>query len=79
MKIRTLQNYNINKLLTFIFFLFLGFTTKRPESFEDAPCTPRPKRPLSPNAILSDHPADVDLYVASTNKVNEKTLKELFN
>ncbi|KAM7354682.1 uncharacterized protein ACRADG_006255 [Cochliomyia hominivorax] len=49
-----------------------GFTTKRPESFEDAPCTPRPKRPLSPNAILSDHPADVDLYVASTNKDFEK-------
>ncbi|TMW48555.1 hypothetical protein DOY81_006367, partial [Sarcophaga bullata] len=49
-----------------------GFTTKRPESFEDAPCTLREKKLLPPDAILSDNPADVDLYVASTNKDLEK-------
>ncbi|XP_065356490.1 uncharacterized protein LOC135950894 [Calliphora vicina] len=52
-----------------------GFTTKRPESFEDAPCTPRPMKPLAPNAILSDNPADVDLYVASTNKDFQSPLR----
>ncbi|XP_075154228.1 uncharacterized protein LOC142227650 [Haematobia irritans] len=49
-----------------------GFTTKRPESFEDAPCTQRHKKQLPPNAVLSDNPADVDLYVASTTKDLEK-------
>ncbi|XP_013101048.2 uncharacterized protein LOC106082858 isoform X1 [Stomoxys calcitrans] len=49
-----------------------GFTTKRPESFEDAPCTQRHKKSLPPNAVLSENPADVDLYVASTTKDLEK-------
>ncbi|XP_073822227.1 uncharacterized protein [Musca autumnalis] len=49
-----------------------GFTTKRPECFEDAPCTQRQKKVLPPNAVLSENPADVDLYVASTTKDLEK-------
>ncbi|XP_005179447.2 nucleolar protein 4 [Musca domestica] len=49
-----------------------GFTTKRPESFEDAPCTQRQKKVLPPDAVLSENPADVDLYVASTTKDLDK-------
>ncbi|XP_061390891.1 uncharacterized protein LOC133326227 [Musca vetustissima] len=49
-----------------------GFTTKRPESFEDAPCTQPQKKVLPPDAVLSENPADVDLYVASTAKDLDK-------
>ena len=66
-------------MLTIKLFLniFPGFTTKRPESFEDAPCTLREKKLLPPDAILSDNPADVDLYVASTNKVKKVVIEPL--
>uniref|UniRef100_A0A1A9W0C7 Nucleolar protein 4 n=1 Tax=Glossina brevipalpis TaxID=37001 RepID=A0A1A9W0C7_9MUSC len=49
-----------------------GFTTNRPQNFLDAPCTPKCLKPLPPDAVLSDNPADVDLYVASTSKDVDK-------
>uniref|UniRef100_A0A1B0FFA7 Nucleolar protein 4 n=1 Tax=Glossina morsitans morsitans TaxID=37546 RepID=A0A1B0FFA7_GLOMM len=49
-----------------------GFTTNRPDNFLDAPCTPKCLKPLPPDAVLSDNPADVNLYVASTSKDLDK-------
>ncbi|XP_033172270.1 uncharacterized protein LOC117148773 isoform X2 [Drosophila mauritiana] len=45
-----------------------GFTTNRPEGFEEAPGSRRCLKSLPSSAILSDNPADVDLFAASTSK-----------
>ncbi|EDX05019.1 GD23954 [Drosophila simulans] len=45
-----------------------GFTTNRPEGFEEAPGSRRYLKSLPSSAILSDNPADVDLFAASTSK-----------
>ncbi|XP_044315558.1 uncharacterized protein LOC108049281 [Drosophila rhopaloa] len=45
-----------------------GFTTNRPDGFEEAPGSRRRMKPLPSSAILSDNPGDVDLYAASTSK-----------
>ncbi|XP_017002817.2 uncharacterized protein [Drosophila takahashii] len=45
-----------------------GFTTNRPEGFEEAPGSRRRLKPLPSSAILSDNPGDVDLFAASTSK-----------
>ncbi|KAH8287879.1 hypothetical protein KR018_006025 [Drosophila ironensis] len=45
-----------------------GFTTNRPDGFEEAPGSRRRLKPLPTSAILSDNPADVDLFAASTSK-----------
>ncbi|XP_036322414.1 mucin-5AC-like [Rhagoletis pomonella] len=45
-----------------------AFTTKRPEDFEEAVGGHRKLEPLPPNAVLSDNPSKVDLFVGSTTK-----------
>lgn len=45
-----------------------GFTTSRPDGFEEAPGSRRRLKPLPTSAILSDNPGDVDLFAASTSK-----------
>ncbi|KAH8279658.1 hypothetical protein KR054_000146, partial [Drosophila jambulina] len=45
-----------------------GFTTNRPDGFEEAPGSRRCLKPLPTSAILSDNPGDVDLFAASTSK-----------
>ncbi|TDG46016.1 hypothetical protein AWZ03_007547 [Drosophila navojoa] len=45
-----------------------GFTTKRPEGFEEAPGSRRRFEPLSSTAVLSDNPGAVDLFAASKSK-----------
>ncbi|KAI8042987.1 hypothetical protein M5D96_004311 [Drosophila gunungcola] len=45
-----------------------GFTTNRPDGFEEAPASRRRMKPLPSSAILSDNPGDVDLFAASTSK-----------
>ncbi|XP_017067944.2 uncharacterized protein LOC108105740 isoform X2 [Drosophila eugracilis] len=45
-----------------------GFTTNRPDGFEEAPGSRRRLKPLPSSAILSDNPGDVDLFAASTSK-----------
>ncbi|EDV58588.1 uncharacterized protein Dere_GG23912, isoform A [Drosophila erecta] len=45
-----------------------GFTTNRPEDFEEAPGSRRCLKSLPSSAILSDNPGDVDLFAASTSK-----------
>ncbi|XP_054741797.1 mucin-2-like [Anastrepha obliqua] len=45
-----------------------AFTTKRPADFEEAAGGHRELEPLPPNAVLSDNPSLVDLFVASTTK-----------
>ncbi|KAH8244147.1 hypothetical protein KR026_000512 [Drosophila bipectinata] len=45
-----------------------GFTTNRPDGFEEAPGSRRSLKPLPTSAILSDNPRDVDLFAASTSK-----------
>ncbi|EDW11880.2 uncharacterized protein Dmoj_GI12769 [Drosophila mojavensis] len=45
-----------------------GFTTKRPEGFEEAPGSRRRCEPLSSTAVLSDNPGAVDLFAASKSK-----------
>ncbi|EDV31960.1 uncharacterized protein Dana_GF14281, isoform A [Drosophila ananassae] len=45
-----------------------GFTTNRPDGFEEAPGSRRCLKPLPTSAILSDNPRDVDLFAASTSK-----------
>ncbi|KAH8404805.1 hypothetical protein KR222_004245 [Zaprionus bogoriensis] len=45
-----------------------GFTTKRPEGFEEAPGSRRRLQPLPTTAVLSDNPGAVDLFAASTSK-----------
>ncbi|KAH8274130.1 hypothetical protein KR044_011952 [Drosophila immigrans] len=45
-----------------------GFTTKRPEGFEEAPGSRRLLQPLSTTAVLSDNPGAVDLFAASASK-----------
>lgn len=54
-----------------------AFTTKRPEGFEEVPGSQRKAKPLPPNAVLSDNPSEVDLFVGSTSKVN-KNLEAFF-
>ncbi|KAH8393757.1 hypothetical protein KR200_010873, partial [Drosophila serrata] len=46
----------------------LGFTTNRPDGFEEAAGSRRCLKPLPTSAILSDNPGDVDLFAASTSK-----------
>ncbi|KAH8378003.1 hypothetical protein KR093_008456 [Drosophila rubida] len=45
-----------------------GFTTKRPEGFEEAPGSRRHLQPLPSSAVLSDNPGAVDLFAASASK-----------
>lgn len=45
-----------------------GFTTKRPDGFEEAPGSRRRLQPLPTTAVLSDNPAAVDLFAASASK-----------
>ncbi|KAH8251253.1 hypothetical protein KR032_004159, partial [Drosophila birchii] len=45
-----------------------GFTTNRPDGFEEAAGSRRCLKPLPTSAILSDNPGDVDLFAASTSK-----------
>ncbi|KAH8393044.1 hypothetical protein KR215_000716 [Drosophila sulfurigaster] len=45
-----------------------GFTTKRPEGFEEAPGSHRLLQPLPSTAVLSDNPGAVDLFAASASK-----------
>ncbi|KAH8409983.1 hypothetical protein KR009_003609 [Drosophila setifemur] len=45
-----------------------GFTTNRPDGFEEAAGSRRRLKPLPTSAILSDNPGDVDLFAASTSK-----------
>ncbi|XP_050321106.1 uncharacterized protein LOC126753596 [Bactrocera neohumeralis] len=45
-----------------------AFTTKRPAEFKEAAGGHRQLEPLPPNAVLSDNPSLVDLFVASTTK-----------
>lgn len=45
-----------------------AFTTKRPAEFREAAGGHRQLEPLPPNAVLSDNPSQVDLFVASTTK-----------
>ncbi|XP_018786962.1 PREDICTED: uncharacterized protein PB18E9.04c [Bactrocera latifrons] len=45
-----------------------AFTTKRPTEFKEAAGGHRQLEPLPPNAVLSDNPSQVDLFVASTTK-----------
>jgi len=47
----------------------LGFTTTRPEGFEDAAGSQGHRKVFPPSVILSDMPSEVDLFVASTSKV----------
>ncbi|EDW03251.1 GH11137 [Drosophila grimshawi] len=45
-----------------------GFTTKRPDGFEEAPGSRRRLQPLPNTAVLSDNPGAVDLFAASKSK-----------
>ncbi|ALC39632.1 CG16879 [Drosophila busckii] len=45
-----------------------GFTTKRPDGFEETPGSRRRHKQLPPTAVLSDTPGAVDLFAASTSK-----------
>ncbi|EDW75745.1 uncharacterized protein Dwil_GK15032 [Drosophila willistoni] len=45
-----------------------GFTTKRPDGFEETPGSRRRLQPLPNTAILSDNPGAVDLFAASASK-----------
>ncbi|KAL7740003.1 hypothetical protein ACLKA6_007509 [Drosophila palustris] len=45
-----------------------GFTTKRPDGFEEAPGSRRRLQPLPTTAVLSDNPGAVDLFAASASK-----------
>ncbi|XP_032289019.1 transcription factor HIVEP3 [Drosophila virilis] len=45
-----------------------GFTTNRPDGFEEAPGSRRRLEPLSATAVLSDNPGAVDLFAASKSK-----------
>ncbi|EDW27384.1 GL21260 [Drosophila persimilis] len=45
-----------------------GFTTNRPDGYEEAAGSRRRLKPLPISAVLSDNPGDVDLFAASTSK-----------
>ncbi|BFF94146.1 mucin-5AC-like [Drosophila madeirensis] len=45
-----------------------GFTTNRPDGYEEAAGSRRRLKPLPASAVLSDNPGEVDLFAASTSK-----------